>query len=146
LFATAARWVSNLGMKMIFALAVMAALTSNIARADGTNAPAAPVRIGTDDADKHIDESMVVTGKVASVSIRPNIVFLNMDKAYPDTPFTAVIMAKNTNGFGDLKALEGKSIEVSGKIKSFKDKPEIVLDSTNQLTVVPAPAEEPAKK
>jgi DNA/RNA endonuclease YhcR with UshA esterase domain len=146
LFATAARWVSNLGMKMIFACALLVAISAIVARADDTNTPPAPVRIGTADADKHIDESMIVTGKVVSVSIRPTIVFLNMDKAYPDSPFTAVIMAKNTNGFGDLKALEGQSIEVSGKIKSFHDKPEIVMDSTNQLTVVPAPAEEPAKK
>ena len=123
---------------------VAAAISASVTRADETNAPAAaatnapaPVWIGTADADKHIDESAVVTGMVMSVSIRPAIVFLNMDKAYPDSPFTAVIMAKNTNGFGDLKALEGKSVEVTGKIKSFHDKPEIVVDGTNQLTVLP---------
>ncbi|MDR3458756.1 MAG: hypothetical protein P4N60_15000 [Verrucomicrobiae bacterium] len=132
-------------MKMIFALVVMTAITAAVARADGTNTPA-PIRIGTAEADKHIDESVVVTGKVAQVSIRPAIVFLNMDQPFPDSPFTAVIMTKNTNGFGDLKALEGKAIEVAGKIKSFHDKPEIVLDSTNQLTVLAAPAEAPAKK
>lgn len=130
---------------MIFALVVMTAITAAVARADGTNTPA-PIRIGTAEADKHIDESVVVTGKVAQVSIRPAIVFLNMDQPFPDSPFTAVIMTKNTNGFGDLKALEGKAIEVAGKIKSFHDKPEIVLDSTNQLTVLAAPAEAPAKK
>jgi hypothetical protein len=35
----------------------------------------------------------------------------------------------------DLKSLEGKSIEIKGKIKNYRDKPEIALDSTNQLTM-----------
>jgi DNA/RNA endonuclease YhcR with UshA esterase domain len=145
LFATAANWVSNLAMIRIFFLAAMTALALNVARADGTNAPAtvatnsvAPIRIGTAEAGKHIDESAIVTGKVAQVTFRPKVVFLNIDEAFPDSPFTVVIMSKNTNDFGDIQALEGKSIEVSGKIKSFKDKPEIVMDSTNQLTVLPA--------
>lgn len=132
-------------MKVIFALTVMTALTLNVARAAETNAPA-PVRIGTGEADKHIGESAIVTGKVAQVTFRSKAVFLNIDQAFPDAPFTVVIMAKNTNDFGDIHALGGKTIEVTGKIKSFKDKPEIVVDSTNQLTVITAKTEEPAKK
>jgi len=31
--------------------------------------------------------------------------------------------------------LKGKAVEIKGKIKNYQDKPEIVLDSTNQLTV-----------
>jgi len=140
-------------MIRIFFLAVMTAQALNVAQAEGTNAPttsstnfAAPVRIGTAEADKHIDESAIVTGKVAQVTFRPKVVFLNIDEAFPHAPFSVVIMAKNTNDFGDIQALTGKFIEVTGKIKSFKDKPEIVVDSTNQLRVVTAQAEEPAKK
>jgi DNA/RNA endonuclease YhcR with UshA esterase domain len=144
LFATAARWVSNSGMIRIIVSLLVTVIAAISAHAAETNAPA-PIRISTAEADKHMDESAIVTGKVAQVTIRPNIVFLNMDQAFPDSPFTAVIMAKNTNDFGDLKALEGKSVEVSGKIKAFKDKPEIVLESTNQLTVVGAKADEPKK-
>jgi DNA/RNA endonuclease YhcR with UshA esterase domain len=150
LFATAARAVSNLGMKRIFALAALATLAATMVRADETNTPTstpapAPVRIGTADADKHLDESVVVTGKVAQVTIHTAIVFLNMDQPFPDSPLTAVIMAKNTNGFGDLKSLEGKAVEISGKLKAFHDKPEIVLESTNQLLVVDTNTPAPAK-
>jgi DNA/RNA endonuclease YhcR with UshA esterase domain len=130
-------------MKMLFASVLAAVLGGISIHAQDTNAPAAaaapaapPVRIGTDTADKHIDESAIVTGKVAQVTFRPKVVFINLDKAFPDAPFTAVIMAKDTNGFGDLKALEGKDVSVSGKIKAFHDKPEIVIDNTNQLQVV----------
>jgi len=130
-------------IRIIVSLLVTAAAAANMQAAE-TNAPV-PVRISTAEAGKHMDESAVVTGKVAQVTIRPNVAFLNLDQAFPDSPFTAVIMAKNTNGFGDLKALEGKSVEVSGKIKAFKDKPEIVLESTNQLTVVGTKTDEPKK-
>jgi len=98
--------------------------------------PAAPKIIGTADAAKHYDEDVVVTGKVARVSIRPSLVFLDLDHAYPNAPFTAVIFAKSTNQFGDLPKLKQQDVEIKGKIKKYNGKPEIVLESTNQLTVL----------
>jgi DNA/RNA endonuclease YhcR with UshA esterase domain len=112
--------------------------------AEETNA-AAPVKIGTADADKHYDQLMTVTGTVAQVNVRPTIVFLNLDKPHPDSPLTCVIFPKATNQFGDLKSLGGKSVEVTGKIKNYHDAPEIVLDNSNQLVVVTAATNAPAK-
>jgi hypothetical protein len=103
--------------------------------ADGTNSPA-PLKIGTVDASKHYGEELIVTGKVAQVSIRPKIVFINLDKPYPDSPFTLVILPGATNQFGEVQALKGKNVEARGKIKNFHDRPEIVLESSNQLEVV----------
>jgi DNA/RNA endonuclease YhcR with UshA esterase domain len=47
-----------------------------------------------------------------------------------------IIFARATNQFGDLKKLEGKQVEVQGKIEDYKDKLQIILNSTNQLKVV----------
>ena len=99
-----------------------------------TNSPA-PFKIGTGEAAKYYDREMIVTGAVAQVTIRPKIVFLNLDKPYPDSPFTLVILPAATNQFGDLKAFKGKYVEVTGKIKNYHDRPEIVLTGTNQLLV-----------
>jgi hypothetical protein len=99
-----------------------------------TNSPA-PFKIGTGEAGKYYDREMIVTGTVAQVTLRPKIVFLNLDKPHPDSPFTLVILPDATNQFGDLKALKGKQIEVKGKIKNYHDRPEIVLTNTNQLQV-----------
>jgi len=96
---------------------------------------AAPAKIGTLDAKKYYGQQMIVTGTVAQVSIRPTVVFLNMDKPYPKSPFTLVIFPANTNKFGDLKALKGATVEAMGKIVDYHDRPEIVLAKTNQLTV-----------
>jgi DNA/RNA endonuclease YhcR with UshA esterase domain len=105
----------------------------------------APARIGTSEADKHYDQLMTVTGTVAQVNVHPTIVFLNLDKPHPDSPFTCVIFPAATNQFGDLKALDGKSIEVTGKIKNYHDAPEMVLDHSNQLVVVSIGTNAPAK-
>ena len=122
-------------MKKMSLLGLILSLAAVAAQSETTNAPA-PIRISTAEAGKHFDESAIVTGKVVQVTIRPKVVFLNLDKPHPDSPFTAVIFNKDTNSFGDLKSLEGKSVEISGKIKDFKAAPEIVISSTNQLTII----------
>jgi DNA/RNA endonuclease YhcR with UshA esterase domain len=128
---------SNSGMKFILTLCAVLTLASCLARADQTN-NGAPVKIGSADAAKHYDQEMIVTGTVAQVTVRPAIVFINLDKPHPDSPFTAVIHTEFTNDFGDLNLLQGKSVEIQGKVKNYHDKPEIVLESTNQLKVVGA--------
>ena len=78
---------------------------------------------------------MIVTGTVAQVTIRPKVTFLNLDRPFPNSPFTVVIFHGHSSFYGDVNALRGKNIEIRGKIKNYNDKPEIALDNTNQLTV-----------
>ena len=78
---------------------------------------------------------MTVTGTVAQVTIREKLVYLNLDKPFPQTPLAVVIFARNTNAFGDLSALKGRQVEITGKIEEYKERPQIVLVSTNQLRV-----------
>ena len=148
-------------MKTIILILAATVITIRLMAAD-TNAPAsagdaALMKIGTLEATSHYDQMMIVTGKVAQVTIRPSVTFLNLDKPYPDSPFAIVIIHGKSSYYGDANALKGKSIEIRGKITNYHDKPEIVLNSTNQLTVldftnaasatgappVPAPAKTP---
>ena len=94
-----------------------------------------PSKISTADAANHYDQEMIVTGKVAQVTIRPTVTFLNLDQPFPNSPFTVVIFHGHSSFYGDANALRGKSIEIKGKIKNYQNKPEIALDSMNQLTV-----------
>jgi DNA/RNA endonuclease YhcR with UshA esterase domain len=120
-------------MKAFLSILAVLALTLEAFAAD-TNA-AAPLKIGTTDAASHYDQEMIVTGKVAQVTIRPTVTFLNLDRPFPDSSFTVVIFHGHSSFYGNANALKGKSIEIKGKIKNYQDKPEIALDSTNQLTV-----------
>jgi hypothetical protein len=119
--------------KYNYILAVIVGLVSN--GLAGPTDGSAPTKIGTSDASKFYGQEMIVTGRVAQVSIRPHIVFLNMDKPYPNSPFTLVIFPTATNQFGNLKALKGESVEARGKIINYHNRPELVLEKANQLKV-----------
>ena len=105
------------------------------------------IRISAAQAKEHIGAQAVVSGKVAEVNIARAIIRINLDKAYPAQPFTAIIFPEKTNLFPDVAKLKGKSVEVSGKINAYRDRPQIVLTSTNQLKVLEAAdgKTEPAK-
>ncbi|HTY88156.1 MAG TPA: hypothetical protein VMB80_11875 [Candidatus Acidoferrum sp.] len=126
-------------MNIALLLIVSVTQFTSLARAGETNT-AAPAKIGAAEAGKYYDQHMVVTGKVAQVTLRPTIVFINLDQPFPNSPFAAVIHSENTNQFGDLKALQGKAVEIEGTIKKYHDKPEIELDGADQLKVLGAPA------
>ncbi|HEX3856138.1 MAG TPA: hypothetical protein VHY30_02445 [Verrucomicrobiae bacterium] len=121
-------------MKTISSILIIATLAIKLSAAD-TNAPA-PLKIGALEATNYYDKEMIVTGKVVQVTIRPTITYLNLDEKYPDSPFAVVIFHSHSSFYGNANALKGKSIEVKGKIKNYHDKPEMSLDSTNQLTVI----------
>jgi len=136
-------------MKTLSAIAAACGLLSFVANAQNTNAAApgaeGPRRIAAAEAEKHYEETVIVTGKVAQVSIRPKLVYLNLDQKYPQTPMYCVIFARATNQFGDLKKLEGKEVEITGKVEEYQNKAQIILNDTNQLKVIEK-AGEPAKK
>ena len=96
------------------------------------------LRIPAAQAKEHVGAQAVVSGKVAEVNITKAIIRINLDKAFPAQPFTAVIFPDKTNLFPEVAKLKGKSVEVSGKINAYRDRPQIVLTSTNQLKIVEA--------
>jgi DNA/RNA endonuclease YhcR with UshA esterase domain len=119
----------------VFSLIVLATATVlNPAQADDTNS-IVPAKIGAIAASKHVGENMIVTGKVVEVAVRPKVVILYFEQPSTNSLFTGVIFTRYTNLFGDLSSLKDKSVEVKGMIKNYQGKPEIILTSTNQLTI-----------
>ena len=96
----------------------------------------ASAKISALDVTNYYDQTVTVTGKVVQVTIRPSVTFLNLDKPFPNSPFAIVIFHGKSSFYGDANALKGKTIEIRGKVKKFKDKPEMALDNLDQLTVV----------
>jgi hypothetical protein len=125
---------ANMQMK-VFSLIVLATLLAHCpAQGDDTNGTW-PAKIAATNADKHYGENGIVTGRVAQVTYRPKAVFINLDQPYPDSPFTGVIFSRFTNQFGDLSSLTNKSVEFSGIITNYQNKPEIILTNASQLTI-----------
>jgi DNA/RNA endonuclease YhcR with UshA esterase domain len=96
----------------------------------------APV-IADKDASGHIGETATVRGKVAAVFISKNgNIFLNFGRAYPHQKFTATIFSSSAREFGDAKNYKGKQLQVTGQIRLYKGKPEIILQSPDQVRLV----------
>jgi len=100
-----------------------------------------PAKIPASEAKEHVNAEAIVSGKVVELHKTEKLVRINLDKPFPNQPFTAVIFANKTNLFWDLDKLKGKTIEVSGKITEYRDQPQIILVSTNQLKIVESKAE-----
>ena len=95
----------------------------------------APIKIPASEAARHIGKERIVFGEVVEVSQTDKLIRLNLDRPFPNQPFTAVIFAHRTNSFTELGTLKGKRVEIQGKITTFRDRPQMVLSRTNQLTV-----------
>jgi hypothetical protein len=95
-----------------------------------------PPRIPAAAATNYLNQEVIVTDRVAQVTIRPTIVFLNLNQKYPDSPLTCVIKGSDTNNFSDLKNYQDEEVEVSGRITDFQGKPEIILTTTNQINIL----------
>lgn len=71
--------------------------------------------------------------------------FINMGGVYPHHTFTAYVPAVIVPILGReyLEGLRGKTIAVTGKIKLYKGKPEIVFNKKDQVVVKETPTPSP---
>ena len=88
------------------------------------------------EATNHIGKAVVIKGTVAQVTKRDTIIYVNFEKKFPDQVFTAVIRQRNFAEFPDVEKVQGRMVEVDGKVELFKDRPQIVLTKKGQLRVV----------
>jgi DNA/RNA endonuclease YhcR with UshA esterase domain len=111
---------------------------------DQTVKPKAGIeKITAAEAEKFIGKEAIVVDKVAHVRQTEKITHINFGPAYPNQTFTAVVFARATNQFEDLTKLTGRTVEVRGHIEEYNGKPQIILNTKEQLKVLDA-AEKPA--
>jgi len=103
-------------------------------------------------AANHIGQVQTVCGVVSQVYVtKQNNVFLNLGGVYPHHMFSAVVGKRRApellaQGSQWLKDLEGKEIAVTGEIKIFDGKPEIIIRSRENLRILPAENSEKTEK
>jgi hypothetical protein len=101
--------------------------------------PGSAAPLNPDDAARHIGQNATVCGMVASAKfdahLRSRPTFLDFGKPYPNEVFTAVIFGVDRAKFGTPETtLQGKRVCISGTIREYRSKPEIILNETSQLT------------
>lgn len=86
------------------------------------------------DAPGHLGETTCVSGKVLKVGeSRGGSLFLNFCEDYRKCAFTVVVFQSALKDVGDVRQLEGKDIEIHGKIVEWRGLTEMILRDTRQL-------------
>jgi len=87
------------------------------------------------EAGQHIGETKCVTGKVLRVKLgAKGVHFLDFCEDLMACPFTVVVFASGLKDVGDVRRLEGRSIEIHGAVKLYDGRAEIILNRISQIT------------
>jgi DNA/RNA endonuclease YhcR with UshA esterase domain len=94
-------------------------------------------KIPVDSAVRHIGETVTICSTVYGVKSMEKVTFMNLGSAYPHSPLTVVIFAKDRGNFSDApeKLYGNKSICVTGAIKEYKGKAEIIVRKQEEIKV-----------
>lgn len=84
----------------------------------------------------HVGETAMVQGIVTGTHVdeRSGTGFINMGGRYPNHAFQGFITRSALGRFGDLQRFDGRTIGITGTIKDYRQKPEIILSSPSQIT------------
>lgn len=118
-------------MRIAAALAFAFALTAAApAIAEDTMIPAAEVQ-------NHVNETGTVVGVLSGVhkARSGKVLYLNIGGTYPDNPFTGVIFIGRMSNVPDFTPVIGKTIAVTGKIEMYRGKPQIVINTSDQVKI-----------
>jgi hypothetical protein len=105
----------------------------------GAPAMAEAAQFSPEEAQRHLGESATVCGTVASARFSARSAsqptFLNLDRPYPDQPFTIVIFGRDRAKFGaPEQSLLHRRVCASGTITQYRGKAEMVVSEPAQLS------------
>ena len=87
------------------------------------------------EARQHIGETKCVTGKVLKVQVGvKGVHFLDFCEDQMACPFVVVVFPSDLKDVGDVRRLEGRTIEIHGAVKLYDSRPEIILNRISQIT------------
>jgi hypothetical protein len=93
--------------------------------------------IPPEDCPKHLGETVTVEGTVSEVhhAASGRATFIDMGSRYPNNTFAAVIFKDDADKFPNVDTLTGKVIDITGRVKDYKESCEIILNDPEQLKV-----------
>jgi DNA/RNA endonuclease YhcR with UshA esterase domain len=97
--------------------------------------PALGAPISADQARAHIGETATVTGQVSLHRTRAGETYLDLDGSGDGAPLSAYISRWNAVKFQDAAKLDGKQVQITGRIATFRGRPEIFLTDPGQIAI-----------
>ncbi|MBU6299067.1 MAG: nucleotide-binding protein [Alphaproteobacteria bacterium] len=97
--------------------------------------PVAAQTIRPADAGAHTGQTVTVEGVVSEVhtAASSGTTFIDLGGRYPNNAFTAVIFPDSARAFPNVGMLNSKTVDVTGPIRLYEGKPEIILKAAGQL-------------
>jgi DNA/RNA endonuclease YhcR with UshA esterase domain len=94
-------------------------------------------KYSTKEAKNHKGQYATVKGAVYDVHVsKTGTVFFYMDGNYPNHLFSAVIYKDDVPKFPEVNEYKDLTLEITGVIKIYEGKPEIILKSPKQIRIV----------
>jgi len=93
-------------------------------------------RIDYTEAPNHVGEYICVVGRVDHVNRPRETTFLNFCPDYKTCPFGGVIFRADAYKFPNPEQYEGKTVEITGLIRSYQGRPEIILKDPGQIRIL----------
>ncbi|HWR16298.1 MAG TPA: hypothetical protein VN577_15825 [Terriglobales bacterium] len=85
-------------------------------------------------APDHIGKTVCISGTVLKVAASESgSMFLDFCEDYRKCAFTVVVFRRDLFRVGDVRVLEGKPVEITGKVKKYRGRAEIILRDPAQL-------------
>lgn len=116
---------------LLLALSLVLPLTALNAQDKEKKADILPAK----EAKSKVGETITIEAKVAEVNKTERIVRINLDARFPKQELTLVIFPANFSKFEEVEKLEGKTVRVTGRVTEYQKRPQIVLESKEQLKV-----------
>jgi DNA/RNA endonuclease YhcR with UshA esterase domain len=101
----------------------------------GLTTPAFAETIAPSDTQKYVGKSVTVEGTVSEVhhAASGKVTFVDMGGRYPDNAFAGVLFSDDAGKFPDIDSLDGKTIDITGTIKLYQGRTEIILNDPAQI-------------
>ncbi len=86
-------------------------------------------------ASQHVGETKCVSGKVVRVKAgTKGVHFLDFCEDQAACPFSVVVFPHDLKDVGDVRRLEGRTIEINGRVKLYDGRAEIILNRVSQIS------------
>jgi DNA/RNA endonuclease YhcR with UshA esterase domain len=97
--------------------------------------PAFAETIAPSDTQRYVGKSVAVEGTVSEVhrAASGKVTFIDMGGRYPDNAFAGVLFSDDAGKFPNIDSLDGKTVDITGTIKLYHGRTEIILNDPAQI-------------
>jgi DNA/RNA endonuclease YhcR with UshA esterase domain len=87
------------------------------------------------EAPSYVGATVTVEGVVNDVFTdrRSGTTFIDIGGAYPNEAFAGVIFGDAASEFPNVTSLNGKTVDVTGEIRLYRGRPEVILETSDQV-------------